>query len=226
MVVRGGVVASGIAAAAFLRAGVAYHLAPGYKETQNSTSLTPIDAGDGKGSPVVRIVRVDMMPGGMPLPETVEVSTQTDPLLCGAIVPPPNSLQHPDGVPTTTVGTSRSPTLFQSVLHKSATVATVLLASSSNYVFGAETTKKLMGEEETVACGKPCCIGEEGDVSPIRNLVVGGIYYATTLETLRRVPGSRLAKWFSETNKMTMKANGVMAKDGTLFLKLHIFFCI
>ncbi|KAJ3095899.1 hypothetical protein HDU97_006428 [Phlyctochytrium planicorne] len=232
--VRSGMVASGIAASAFLRAGVAYHMTPGYKpdgtpddsvacgggECKKCKDLQ--SSGDGKGSPVVKIVRTDIIPGGMPLPELVEASTQTDHEICGQIV---SNSTNPFGNGEENAEQDqkklgkKSSTLFQSVVNTSATVASVLLTSSSNYVFGAETTRKLMGADEEEDSVKKVVELEDDEKSPIRNLNVGGIYYATTLETLRRVPGSRLAKWFPvDASKATLKGNGVMMKDGCLFL--------
>ncbi|KAJ3219865.1 BTB (POZ) domain-containing protein, partial [Dinochytrium kinnereticum] len=228
MIVRGGVVASGIAANAFLRAGVAYHMTPSNHAPSTSPTRNDLKSGDGRGGPVVRIVRLDSVPGGMPFPEMVETSTQTDETLCGTVVAPTDAFSSPpSSTDTATRSPGNNPTLFQSVLTRSATVAAVLLTSSSNYVFGAETTRKLIGEEEVGGGGGGGVSArkreeEEEELercSPIRNLMVGGVYYATTLETLRRVPGSRLAKWFPvDATKAQLKMAGVMMRDGTLFV--------
>ncbi|KAJ3104386.1 BTB/POZ domain-containing protein kctd14 [Phlyctochytrium bullatum] len=265
--VRGGVVASGIVANAMIRAGVAYHMTPGYRDMLQqvangggmaavgvpaaavatataspvvaATTLgtgcagcrggggaveeAAVPAGDGRA--VVRIVRVDRVPGGFPLPALVEASTQTDEEICGAVVQVSGSA----GAEVAAAGGAKGKqvaerkTMLQSLVSTSASVATVLLTSSSNYVFGEETTRKLMGEEEEARKAterKKDPLEEAAEnASPIRNLVVGGICYATTLETLRRVPGSRLAKWFpKDANAIQLKTGGQMAKDGTLHI--------
>ncbi|KAJ3110542.1 hypothetical protein HDU96_006497 [Phlyctochytrium bullatum] len=78
----------------------------------------------------------------------------------------------------------------------------------SRYLIGEEALRKLVGEEERQEpphLGGPAegVAGLAGWVRPgpvvagdaPRNLVVGGEWYYTTLATLERVPGSRLARW-------------------------------
>ncbi|KAJ3311803.1 hypothetical protein HDU76_003038, partial [Blyttiomyces sp. JEL0837] len=241
-VVRGGVVAAGIFASAFIKAGVAYQMAPGYKEIVNTPNENDelveeveVKAGqtsDGtaastpgqkrdlraaqslpnmKASPTrtakpkdattptrgtVRILRMDRFPGTMPMPELTIGGDSSALTQNGA-----NSPSQPRA------------TLFGSVMSASTVVAAKILTSSSKYVFGEDATNKLLGIEDNPdklpeSEQKAIAQALEG---PIRNLIVGGLFYATSLSTLRRIPGSKLARWFAVSHG---KGNGGIAGSG------------
>ncbi|KAJ3193771.1 Phosphatidylglycerol/phosphatidylinositol transfer protein, partial [Irineochytrium annulatum] len=231
-IVKKGVVVGGIAANAFIRAGVAYQVAPGYRDLKEGVNGVggSDNAGGAGGSGrerqevALRILRLDRMPGGMPLPDLVEASTQTEPNpdADGTALP----LTEVEGsVPTTAPsGAAQSQpkqiakkvsktTLFGSIYNTTTSLATTVLTASSDYAFGKETTRKLLGdgvdqEKED----------EKATEGVVRNLVVGGVFYATTLETLRRVPNSRLARMFAYENRKEWRSMGVLARDGNLFV--------
>jgi hypothetical protein len=105
-VVKTSMVASGIAATALLKAGIAYQVTPGYRDIKGQQSSNPtsptsgssstslltdgsssgggggfilggMNAGAPMGGPVT-VLRISTLPGSLPLPDLMEMSTQTD----------------------------------------------------------------------------------------------------------------------------------------------------
>ncbi|KAI8848187.1 hypothetical protein BC829DRAFT_443985 [Chytridium lagenaria] len=116
-------------------------------------------------------------------------------------------------------------TLFSSIFETTTSVATKLLSSSSRYLLGDETVHKLLGDTPQPSLpaltksSKP-----SSSSSPIRNVIVGGIYHATTLTTLLSIPNSRLAKWLKKSPSTPPSPSSSqtppfhLSPDGTLFI--------
>ncbi|KAJ3413925.1 hypothetical protein HDV05_007293 [Chytridiales sp. JEL 0842] len=149
----------------------------------------------------------------------------------------------------------RTKSLASKVLNKTSIVASTLLTSSSNYVLGKRTTTRLIGvltgDEDKMhyeegqdsepthsldtSLRKRKKLASSNDphppstyTGPIRNLIVGGIIHVTTLQTLTRVPSSRLSKWFTppaptpqarqDLETEWSKSGILMLEDGSLFI--------
>ncbi|KAJ1554355.1 hypothetical protein HK405_005309 [Cladochytrium tenue] len=204
---RAGFTATGIAATAFIKAGVAYQTTPGYRELNQDIEeedVAPSAAGEATEAtgpaPTLRkkqsfrsiegpieVLRFCDVPGTFPLPTVTHRGTQTDAKITHT---DPSVTAHEQ--PRTLRNHVSSPSLFSSVLWTSANVAAQVLTTSSNYVLGEETTKKLIGDDGLDSASVAVCM--EG---PVRNINVGGKYFATSVTTLRKVPGSRLARMFA-----------------------------
>ncbi|KAJ3280786.1 hypothetical protein HDU76_009085, partial [Blyttiomyces sp. JEL0837] len=304
--VRTGVVAAGIAASAAIKAGIAYQTTPGYKDlmklseamqksqaastsTSTSTSNDPtaisssttltissLQPTSEPAGPRLRIMRIESIPGGIPFPDLIECSTQTDASLTGFVLAPSNGKSSSTSTSTSTTTTpskaslacicpecgkgiqipnsalepvsrdlalrsfdsssssqqqnsssstttSTKPSLFSNVLSGTASVAAILLTKSSNYVFGEEATRKLLGDEfgsmDSPQNSEEAALDAEYEIAlegPIRNVVVGGINFVTTVGTLTRDPGSKLARWFAAYPVTSSSSATTGGGDGNL----------
>ncbi|KND02270.1 uncharacterized protein SPPG_02748 [Spizellomyces punctatus DAOM BR117] len=195
--VSAGIQATGIFAHAAIKAGLAYQMAPGRREKVQRLAIREGTDDEDKRVKVVRIIE-NAVPGSIPPPVLVDVSTQTDEDLVNG---------EATGPATATGGVS---SVLASYLASSLRVAGNVATASSEVVLGKDRTLKLLGVDPIEARRNPDA-PEDGNV---RYINVGGILYATTLETLTAAEGSLLAEWFGDESKRA----SLEIKDGSYFL--------
>ncbi|KAI9097171.1 hypothetical protein DFS34DRAFT_620742 [Phlyctochytrium arcticum] len=205
--VSASITATGILAHATIKAGLAYQSTPGRREAHRASILhdTPDNVVDQDREVKILRIRETLLPGSIPHAIQYDVSTQTD--ISGMDIAQPST-------PTTYQTVINTPlSLFGTAFKVAGNVAT----AGSELIIGKDRTLMLLGVDP-LEVRRLHVEPEDGNVM---YLSVGGVLYATTLETVTAAKDSLLAEWFGDASKRATlevrDGNYFVDRDGTHF---------